>query len=340
MDFIIDQVKRLLPFQFSFIFKYVDDIICGLPANQVDNALITFNSIHYKLQFTVEREDNNGVPFLDTKLIRTSDNKIFIDWYTKPTHSGRYINFNSNHIMRQKVNTLKGMKNRVLKISHVTFQQKNLKRLSTMFITNNFPRSLVNNILFNNNCNLYYRHIQLATTIATQQPAAVSTPRYSRLPYIPDITHQLTNILRHADTKFAFYNPSPLNQLFTKLKDKTPTLLQSGVIYNVPCMTCNKVYIGLTNCWLKSRLSTHRSDIKTKKTRCALANHVLNLGHQFDFDNVSILNRSNNRTTLRLMEMVEINKYLKQSLNFRSDVDNLHVIYANLLAMHNSTNSN
>lgn len=36
-----------------------------------------------------------SVSFLDTQVIRPENNSIKLDWYRKPTASGRYINFNS-----------------------------------------------------------------------------------------------------------------------------------------------------------------------------------------------------------------------------------------------------
>ncbi|KAK5645107.1 hypothetical protein RI129_006407 [Pyrocoelia pectoralis] len=352
MDYIIIKVKQILPFQFSFLYKYVDDIICGLPQDKIDYTLKTFNSIHNKLQFTVELEENQGVPFLDTKIIRNKENKLIIDWYTKPTNSGRYINYNSNHILIQKINTLKGMKNRIMKISHHTLIHKNLLKLSTMFIDNGFPKTLVKKILFNSNTFSNINNNSLNNIISStsnfSNTIPINTPnshdnnnlfKYTRIPYIPNLTHKLIKVLQHEQIKFAFYNMSPLKKIFTKLKDKTNKFMKSNVIYCVPCNNCSNIYIGLTTNWLKTRISTHKSDIRTMKNRCALSIHAINNNHSFDFDNTSILNSSNKLSTLKLMEMVEINKQINNTVNFKSDIENLHVIYANLLSIYNNIHS-
>jgi len=55
---------------------------------------MTFNSIHERLQFTVEIEHDKQLSFLDVKLIRNKKHIIF-DIFKKDTASDRYLNFYS-----------------------------------------------------------------------------------------------------------------------------------------------------------------------------------------------------------------------------------------------------
>lgn len=95
----------------------------------------------------MEREVDGGVPFLDTKIIR-NNNKIILEWYQKPTASGRYVNFGSDHSTKIKINFVKEMKKRILKISHPTFVNNNLYQLKTLLLQNSCPKGLVNKILY------------------------------------------------------------------------------------------------------------------------------------------------------------------------------------------------
>lgn len=54
----------------SFYFRYVDDIIMAIPAGCVEEVLDVFNSIHERLTFTYELQDNNRISFLDLSIIR------------------------------------------------------------------------------------------------------------------------------------------------------------------------------------------------------------------------------------------------------------------------------
>ena len=86
--------------EIKFIIKYVDDIFAVVRKTDTDQILKTFNMYHNKLQFTIELENEKSIPFLDTKIIR-NENTIIKDWYTKPTSSGRIINYHSTQPKNQ-----------------------------------------------------------------------------------------------------------------------------------------------------------------------------------------------------------------------------------------------
>ena len=51
-------------------------------------------------------------------------NNVGLVFYTKPTFTGRYINFYSNHQLKQKINTLAAMCKRINRISHPTLLKR------------------------------------------------------------------------------------------------------------------------------------------------------------------------------------------------------------------------
>ena len=55
------------------------------------------NSNEPSIQFTVERETDGKLPFLDTCVQRTTDGKLATVVYRKPTHTDKYLSFNSHH---------------------------------------------------------------------------------------------------------------------------------------------------------------------------------------------------------------------------------------------------
>lgn len=330
MDYCLDWIIRVLPFQFAFIRKYVDDIICALPQNEIQETLNIFNSFHPDIQFTVEVESGGSVPFLDTKVIRTN-NQLTVDWYQKPTNSGRFLNFHSCHPMRHKINTLVGMKNRVSRISHPSFLQKNLHLLKNQFINNGYPASLVNKMLFSTST-----VNDGGARLDVVQDSNLNTKRYFKLPFIPNVTGRLAKAIKHDhdDFDFGYYSYKPLQKFFTNVKDKTDLLSKSNLIYSIPCMDCNLMYIGQTSTWLRTRLTLHKSDLRTGKTRCALATHSINNNHRPDYENIEVIRNVNNKKCREFLEMVEINKQ-NNVMNFRSDTDNLNKNYSFLLFLNN-----
>lgn len=127
--------------------------------------------------------------------------------------------------------------------------------------------------------------------------------------------------------------------LFTRLKDNIPKMLKANVIYKITCSTCHNVYIGQTSQWLKNRLAIHRSDLKKGLDRCALVGHVKsNQDHKIDLDNVEILTTDQNYERRIFLEMVNINKF-DNTMNKKTDTQNLNVIYTYLLDYNNYSNA-
>ena len=54
------------------------------------------------VQFTVEKEENGYLPFLDSLLTRESDGSISTSVYRKKTHTGQYLQFSSHHPLAHK----------------------------------------------------------------------------------------------------------------------------------------------------------------------------------------------------------------------------------------------
>ncbi|XP_023311777.1 transmembrane GTPase Marf-like [Anoplophora glabripennis] len=93
--------------------RYVDDLILAVPQNEIDNTLRVFNSYDNDIQFAVEREQNNCIPFLDMLIHRDQHNKLATKWYGKSMSSGRYINIHSYRQNRMKLNLISALKARV-----------------------------------------------------------------------------------------------------------------------------------------------------------------------------------------------------------------------------------
>ena len=49
----------------SILFSYVDDIILVAPHNSINNILNIFNSLHTRIQFTMEIGNDKRLNFLD-----------------------------------------------------------------------------------------------------------------------------------------------------------------------------------------------------------------------------------------------------------------------------------
>lgn len=92
-----ERALEQIPFPIPIYYRYVDDILIAAPRDSFNEILSTFNSFHERLQFTLDlNEEKNCVNFLDVTII-SQDNHLKFDWYYKPTYSGRYLHFTSQH---------------------------------------------------------------------------------------------------------------------------------------------------------------------------------------------------------------------------------------------------
>ena len=80
----------------SMWLRYVDDTFILWPHQDVQTLLNHVNSIRPSKQFTVEKEQNNKLLFLDVLVTRT-EQRFRSSVYRKPTFIGQYLNFNSHH---------------------------------------------------------------------------------------------------------------------------------------------------------------------------------------------------------------------------------------------------
>lgn len=325
MDYVLDQSLQKLPFKPTFVKKFVDDLIVALPADQIQLMLNTVNQFDNNIQFTIEKEVNRAVPFLDTLVRRDVDsNTIKLDWYRKPSAAGRYVHYKSNHNINIKVNFVKQMRHRITNICHAEFKNKNLKILENLLVENGYPLSMIRSLIY-------------SSSSSTEAEGRMQTDRdqtdisYGVLPYYNDLTDRLVKVFHQENIKVAKKSTKSVGSLFSNLKDKTPKGLRSNVVYKLTCSTCSDVYVGQTSQWLKSRIALHKSDVKKGVDRCALVGHIKgNPNHRINYGNVEILESDRNYERRLFLEMVNINR-LNNNMNKKSDTQNLNVIYTYLL---------
>ena len=77
--------------------RYVDDVFSIIPNGKWNTMLNYLNSIDPHIKFILEQPNMEGaIPFLDTPP-QPRGEEISISVYRKPTHTDRYLDFNSSH---------------------------------------------------------------------------------------------------------------------------------------------------------------------------------------------------------------------------------------------------
>ena len=84
--------------------RFVDDTFVVIKSReQAENILEFLNNQHKTIKFTMEKELNGSINFLDVKITRNSDNTISTSTYRKPTFTGVMLNWNSLTSIKYKL---------------------------------------------------------------------------------------------------------------------------------------------------------------------------------------------------------------------------------------------
>jgi hypothetical protein len=104
----------LLSFKIIGYFRYVDDIllIYNEDNTNIEDVLHQFNNIAPSLNFTIERENECSINFLDLTIHRKY-NSLSIDIFRKPTYTDSIIPIDSCHPTEHKYAAIRFLMNRL-----------------------------------------------------------------------------------------------------------------------------------------------------------------------------------------------------------------------------------
>lgn len=367
-------VLRQLEFEVPVLYKYVDDLLIALPKDKTHDTLELFNSYNEHLQFTMEEENDNKIPFLDTVVIRNQDQTMSTQWFSKSIASGRLLNYLSFHPTSMKINVAANFIRRVTSLTTDQPLKQQKEVISKHLRLNNYPTGLINRLWcrnnMNNNSTRPENHHNSATdttdevhttgNLSTTNQTDLTT--YKSLPHIPILTGALISILKKDFPNIKIANKTVItnSKLLKNIRDPVHPFQKSKVVYSIPCNNCEKVYVGMTKNKLQTRMYGHTHDVNKFKTivdngitnieeqkerlkdRTALIDHCIEHKHLFDLDKVKIIDHTFKPSALPILEMCHIATN-SNTVNHRTDVEGLGNTYSGILhsvSTHHSRRNN
>ncbi|XP_011858857.1 PREDICTED: uncharacterized protein LOC105556380 [Vollenhovia emeryi] len=330
------KAMETLRFRPLFYIRYVDDIAMSVPSAMKSSTVKIFNSFHPRLQFTMEEGTDRKLNFLDTT-INIRDNHIEFDWYQKPTHSGRYLNFDSAHPLYHKKGTIICLIDHALLLSHPRYHQKNLEHVINTLLQNNYPLPLIFNTL-NRRLKTFLKN-QNAIHI-DNNTVNTATKKFFNIPFIPRFSHQFKQVLQDLNTSLSFTSMNKLSCVIKAYKDPLPKIAKKNVVYKISCKDCDASYVGQTGRLLNTRTKEHRNHINRNTQQQSnyqlYKSHSLLGKHQFK-DKISLTiddSRVNSGIKLSLiiynqkfivnyvkcMDIKNVQKWCREFKNGRTDV--------------------
>ena len=235
----------------SYYKRYVDDTFVVWPEHiqSVETFLNTLNAQSPDIQFTMEKESNGKLAFLDVIVERTH-NKLSTAVYRKPTDSGRYLNFNSNlpeATRRGILNTLLRRAETHCKVEET--KQIEIKNVKSTLKNNGYPERI------------------FRPKKKKNKPKETEKPRATMvIPYVKNIAEKIRRQAHKFNVRTVFSSPDTIGRRLTRVKPPRTPLDTKNCIYSLTC-GCGEKYIGETRRALKCRIGEHEKKKKRKKTQ-------------------------------------------------------------------------
>lgn len=243
--------------------RYVDDTFSKMKKQYIEPFLTHLNNQHPRIKFTTEiQDDENKIAYLDTLVHVQNDNSIKITIYRKATHTDQYLDFRSNHHIKQKIGIISTFRHRINKL--VTNEED--KKEEEAHVINALKR-----------CGHPDWLLKKGNKNNKKRPK--EKEKYERdgrviIPYTKTLSENLARIYKRYNIE-TIHKPTVKlkNLLCNKMKDKIEDLDKTGAIYYNICKKHeNATYIGETERALRERLYEHRIvDHKTASQAASLA---------------------------------------------------------------------
>ena len=184
------------------------------------------------------------------------DNNFEFRTYRKTTFTGLFLNYFANAPLYYKKSLVYCLINRIFNVtSNWNIFHSDVGILFKVLAKNGYPFSFLHNVLFK------FLNKKMSHTVNT-----VSKFDFSNVVFVPYFG-KVSETFKHSIRKFCRVKNIPVNVIFKSiklgscfsLKDKTPVLIRSGIVYEFKCPVDQDItYIGKTTRHLITRVKEHR----------------------------------------------------------------------------------
>ena len=262
------------------------------------------------MNFTVEEEVDNSLPFLDIKITREGG-KLTTSIYRKKTFSGVYVNYNSFLPRDYKRGLISTLLHRAYTIcSDYNKLHQEISRLKTIWQKNSYPLSFVDRCVKKFLDKLFVKRTS-PKPISTKKEVLICTEFLGKISIL--MKKKLQQIFKECgkgiDLRIVFKSSNRLRNAFS-FKDSLPIDMDSFLLYKFTCDTCNCVYIGETKRHFLVRAYEHLGvSILTdneytynESTATAVRKHCHDHDHASGIENFQVIGHASNKQQLLLKE--------------------------------------
>ena len=191
----------------KFYLRYVDDILAAF-----DKEQDSLNKRHPNIKFTIEKQINHSIAFLDVFISGINNQNFTLQTYHKSTYTGLLLNFNSFTSFSYKISLIKYLIDRSFKIcNNWNSFHNDIENIKSNLIKNAYPPSLIDKVI----------KTYLDYKFSSNQNQLKDTPdvHYFKLPYIGNLSNRIKNKLSKLRKEFSKENFN-IKQVFNSFKIK------------------------------------------------------------------------------------------------------------------------
>ena len=222
------------------------------------------------LKFTIEKEENQCLPFMDVFLQRSGNNFIR-SIYRKPTFTGLYTRWNSLAPTQQNISLLKSLISRAQKICSKAVLGNELQNLKQIFAENGYPLYVIERTM-KQSMERFEKEQEKQRENKPEQGKKDGSEKsviddeaekqvFIQLPWIgqrstnfgKEIRDVIQNGFPRARPRVIFTTKKAFSG---RAKDVLPATSKSYVVYEFTC-SCALTYVGKTTQCLQERIKQH-----------------------------------------------------------------------------------
>ncbi|BHF80575.1 hypothetical protein SprV_0702370300 [Sparganum proliferum] len=188
----------------KFWTRYVDDTFFIIKRGMIEEFHSVLNSVFPDIQFTMEAENNNQLPFLDVLVHRKPKGHIKTTVYRKATNTRQILSYHSKHPLCHKRSCVRTLYSRAeTHCSEPDDRRTELRYLQRLFMANGYPRYFIERS----------RQSKPGQNRVTEQPKV-----WRALPYIDGVSDAVSRLLRPLGIGIAHRPDSTIRHLVMRPK--------------------------------------------------------------------------------------------------------------------------
>ena len=232
--------------------RYVDDSHARFQnADCADQFLTILNAQDPKIQYTIEREDDEKkLAFLDLHICNDGSGQYDFNVYRKEAITNVQIKPQSCINPRTAQGVFKGFLARAYRLCSPTHLNEEIQFLIDVFVENGHSRKHLEEVA---------KSYRPPDEQPTTQEENTSKTSVVKIPWIPRLGPKLRAAYKKYGIKTVFTSGPNLNTILCTNKCKLPINSQPGV-YKLDC-SCGSAYVGETKKHIATRAAEHQRDI-------------------------------------------------------------------------------